>query len=63
MADDPKDTRPQDAQRINVNQEHELRYWTAKFGVSSDQLKQVVNRVGPMVDDVRRAIAESKTTA
>jgi hypothetical protein len=62
MADDPKETRPQDAQRVNVNQDHELRYWTAKFGVSAEQLKQIVNCAGPMADDIRRAIVESKTT-
>ena len=63
MADNPNETRPQDAQRVNVNQDHELRYWTAKFAVSAEQLKQIVNRVGPMADDIRRAIVESKTTA
>jgi hypothetical protein len=63
MADDPKETRPQDAQRINVNQEHELRYWSQKFGVSPEQLKKVVGRVGPMADDVERALSASKADA
>jgi hypothetical protein len=63
MADDPKMTRPQDAQRVNVNQEHELRYWSQKFGVSNDRLKEVVARVGPMAKDVERAISGSKAEA
>jgi hypothetical protein len=63
MADDPRETRPQDAQRVNVNQEHELRYWSHKLGVSPEQLKKVVARVGPMADDVERAIAASKAEA
>lgn len=60
MADDPTKTRPQDAQRINVNQDHELHYWSQKFGVSPEQLKKVVGRVGVMADDVERAISGSK---
>ena len=60
MTDNPKQTAPQDAQRVNVNQEHELRYWSQKFGVSAEQLRKVVNRVGPMADDVERAISGSK---
>jgi hypothetical protein len=60
VADDPNKTRPQDAQRVNVHQEHELRYWSQKFGVSPEQLKKVVGRVGVMADDVERAISGSK---
>jgi hypothetical protein len=60
MADDPSKTRPQDSQRINVNQEHELRYWAEKLGVKPEQLRRVVERVGPMAEDVERAIAGSK---
>ena len=63
MADDPKQARPQDAQRVNVNQDHELRYWSQKFGVSPEQLKRVVDRVGPMADDVERVISGAKTSA
>ena len=60
MTDNPNKTAPQDAQRVNVNQDHELRYWSQKFGVSTEQLKKVVGRVGPMADDVERAISGSK---
>jgi Protein of unknown function (DUF3606) len=63
MADDPKETHPQDAQRVNVNQAYELRYWSQKFGVSPEQLKKVVGRVGPTADGVERAISGSKAEA
>ena len=63
MPDNPSETRPQDAQRINVSQDHELHYWSQKLGVSPEQLKRVVDRVGPMADDVERAISCSKQTA
>ena len=52
MADNPNSTHPQDAQRVNVQQPHELRYWTEKFGVSAEALREAVQQVGPMVEDV-----------
>jgi hypothetical protein len=63
MADDPKQTRPQDAQRINMNQDHEVRYWTERFGVSKEKLQQAVDRAGPMVKDVERELSAAKTSA
>ena len=56
MADDPSNRGQQDRQRINVNQEHELRYWSEKFGISPDELKQAVDAVGPMADDVEQRV-------
>lgn len=48
MADDLKQTGRQDDERINVNQDHELTYWSGKLGVSRDQLREAVAKVGPM---------------
>lgn len=42
-----------DDARINVEQEHEIRYWSEKFRVSQDQLRSAVAKVGPMVKNVR----------
>jgi hypothetical protein len=36
-----------------VDQEHEVKYWSEKFGVSRDQLKNGVAKVGSMVKNVR----------
>jgi hypothetical protein len=47
---------PDDA-RINVDQDHELRYWSEKLGVSRDELKRAVQTAGPMVKDVQRRLA------
>lgn len=52
MADDLKQTGKQDDERINVNQDHELTYWSDKLGVSRDKLREAVAKVGPM----RRAV-------
>jgi hypothetical protein len=62
MSDDPQKTRPQDAQRINMNQDHESRYWTEMFGVSRDRLQQPVDRAGPMADDVAKELQAGKTS-
>ena len=40
MADNLQETGKPDDQRINVNQDHELIYWSGKFGVSRDQPRQ-----------------------
>jgi hypothetical protein len=53
MADDPNVRGPQDRARINVGQEHEVRYWTKALGVTEQQLRDAVRAVGPMAEKVR----------
>ena len=53
MPDDPLIRSQQDRKRIDVNQEHECRYWSDRFGVSPERLRQAVKEVGPMVEAVR----------
>lgn len=54
---DNKDLRGgQDRKRINVNQDHELRDWSKKFGVSPDQLKKAVEKVGDRAEAVEREL-------
>lgn len=54
MADDLKQTGARDDTRINVDQDHELTYWSQKLGVSRDQLREAVAKVGPMVKSVQQ---------
>ena len=54
MADDKSNAGGQDRARINVNEDYELRDWSKKFGITPDELKAAVKKVGPMVDDVRK---------
>jgi Protein of unknown function (DUF3606) len=54
MADDPKQTGKPDDQRINVEQDHELSYWSKELGVSRDELRAAVQRAGPLVKNVRQ---------
>jgi hypothetical protein len=53
MADDPKKTAA-DRKCIDVNREHECKYWSEKFSVSPDELKATVGALGPMIDDVAK---------
>jgi Protein of unknown function (DUF3606) len=52
MPDDRKQRGGQDRNRINVNQDYEVRDWAKKFGVSPDELKEAVRAVGDRSDKV-----------
>jgi hypothetical protein len=57
MADDLKQTGRADDQRINVDQDHELNYWSRELGVSREELRSAVQQAGPMVRDVRQHLS------
>lgn len=54
MADNPSERGMRDRSRINVNQPHEMSYWSKKFGVSEAELRNAVDQVGPMADKVEQ---------
>ena len=54
MADDLKNSGGSDRRKINVNQDHEVQYWTKALGVTPEQLKAAVKAVGVEVEDVRK---------
>ena len=56
---DHNSTAVADRKRINIHEDHELRYWSRRFGVSSDELKRAVSKVGVMADDVARVLGKS----
>ena len=58
MADDKSKSGGNDRERINVNQDYELRDWSKKFGVTPEQLKDAVKKAGPMVDDVKKELGK-----
>jgi hypothetical protein len=37
-----------------------MRYWTEKFGVSADQLRQAVKAAGSIVKDVEQGLGKAK---
>lgn len=59
MADDLKDRGAQDRSRVNVHEDHEVRYWTKKWGVAKEQLVNAVQLVGVSVRSVARMLGKS----
>lgn len=58
MSDDLSKRGPQDRSRINVNEPHELRYWTQALGVTESQLREAVKAVGPAATAVREHLGK-----
>jgi hypothetical protein len=56
MSDDLDNRGPADRTRVNVNEDYEARYWANNWGVSEDELRAAVERVGVMASDVERAL-------
>jgi len=60
MPDDKTQVGKPDRDRINVGEEYELRGWAKSLGVTPQRLIDVVAKVGPMADDVRRELSKSE---
>ncbi len=58
MADDKSKTGAADRDRINVNEDYELQYWTNALGVSADELRTAVKAVGPTAAAVREHLGK-----
>ncbi len=60
MSDDKTKAGAPDRGRINLSEDYEVRDWAAKFGVTDERLRSVVEKVGPMADDVKDEITRRK---
>jgi len=58
MTDDKKNAGSPDSDRINVNEDYELQYWTMRLGVSADVLRAAVKAVGPTAAAVREHLGK-----
>jgi hypothetical protein len=58
MADDKTLRSPQDASRIALSEDYEVDYWTRKFGISEQRLRDAVQAVGHSVDAVERYLRD-----
>ena len=58
MADDKTQVGKPDRDRINVDEDYELRDWSEKLGVSPAALKAAVEKAGPMVADVKKQLGK-----
>ncbi len=61
MPDDPKTTGPLDSRRVNIHEDHEVKYWTKEFGVSKEELKMAVMEVGTSAEAVKKYLKNSQT--
>ena len=59
MSDDKTKTGGQDRQRINVNQDHELRDWAKSMNTTPERIKEAVAAVGDRADKVREYVGRS----
>jgi len=60
MADGLADRGAEDRVRINVDEPREVAYWTEKFGVSADVLRNTVTDVGVFADAVELALKDRR---
>jgi hypothetical protein len=59
MTDNLKDRGAQDRSRVNIHEDHEVRYWTEKWGVTKEQLAAAVQRAGVSANAVARELGKS----
>ena len=59
MPDDTSDRSRQDQLRININEPHEIRYWTQRLGCTEEELRKAVASAGTMAKDVRSALGRA----
>ena len=45
---------PSDADRIDISSDDEIRWWARELGVTNVAILDAVEKVGPLVADVRR---------
>jgi Protein of unknown function (DUF3606). len=58
MSDDKTQSQGQDRERINVNQEYELRDWARSMNTTPERLKEAVQAVGDRADKVREFLGQ-----
>ena len=63
MADDKTIAHGSDRNRININEDYELRVWSKKFDVSAEQLKEAVRAVGDHADAVEMHLKGSRASS
>lgn len=54
MPDNRQKTQPEDAKRINVHEDYEVRSWSQKFGCNPEELRAAVKAVGTSAEAVEK---------
>ncbi len=58
MADNLEIIQPEDSVKININQDWEVQSWCNKLNVSEKVLRDAVDAVGVMVDNVKEYLKQ-----
>ena len=58
MSDDLNNRGPVDRSLISLTESHEVQYWTQAMGVSLDELKRAVDKVGHSAAKVREELSK-----
>jgi Protein of unknown function (DUF3606) len=58
MADDKKHKGTPDPNKISTSEAYEVEYWSKKFGVTSQQLKDAVKKVGNSPAKVQKELSK-----
>ncbi|HEV7290398.1 DUF3606 domain-containing protein [Sphingomonas sp.] len=61
MSDDKEQRGPQDASRVAMGEDYEVRYWTERFGVSRNRLEEAVGAVGNGADAIEAYLSGERT--
>ena len=59
MADDLTKREPQDKFKINIHEEYELNWWSHRFDVSKQKIKDAVAAVGVQTKDVAKHLGKT----
>ena len=59
MADDLKNRGAQDRARVNIHEDHEVAYWTKKWGISTEELAAAVKKAGVSADAVAKELGKA----
>ena len=58
MSDDKSKSSGQDRERININQDYELRDWAKSLNTTPEKIKEAVAAVGDRADKVREYLGD-----
>ena len=58
MSDDPRNRGEPDRSRISLSEPYELKYWANRYGVTPDELKLAVHKVGGVPTQVEAWLQE-----
>ena len=58
MSDNKLNRGEPDRSRINLDEDYEVKYWTRHLGVSAEELKRLVDKVGNSAAAVRKELGK-----